>query len=870
MHDRLMWPLLLWKTWRRPLYVLVLCLILGSCGGTAPLAPAPAQVTITFAVPDWELEQGSVSKVVAEFERQNPDIHIALKSSSEILGLPPNSFSFEEGTWRRLAAAADVFRVPMSYGGLPRQALREGAVRDLAPFIEADPTFQASDFQPGALAAASWDGGIWALPTALDYEVILYDKAAFAAAGLSDPKPGWTWSEFAQAAMTLTTRVGGQVTRWGFVNELFGHMPAYYVELRAGAMLEQTGVTPAPLFTGPEAVAAVHWWRDLIVEAQAVPFPNVPDGDGSGRTLVEQKLAALAAYSFQTAALRVRMKSQEFGVAPYPSASPIYIEQLCMSAGTAHPEAVWRWLNFATRQMPFSMPPQMTYSYLPVRRSVAETARFWADLPTDVADTLRYAATHPMRFTLTDWPVAYQSLNDALLAVFRGEQPVEAALAAAQAQALTALQAEASRLATVTPAPVVIATAEPPAPANATRITFLTTGDIGNAAALRAAAQQFRGAHPDVVVEVKTDNVAATDLAALAGQADCFQAMPNLDQPEITRALLSLEPFLEADTTLAGQDFFPVLLAQYQRNGQRWGLPAAAQPYVIEYNPVLLAAANIAIPPPTWSLADFLALAQQLTGGTGDTKRYGFVATREPLELLAFIEQQGGRLLDDTQTPPAAAFADPATVKAVQWYADLRLRHGIMPATTEDVQALISAGRAALWVGPLADSGLPDVGVLPFPQGTASTPAALLHTTGYFISAQTAAPQACWVWIRFLTYQPAVTAGLPARRSVATSDAYRQRVGTVRADAYLAAVTNRKQPSTLVRLAGQDWLAPYLTWFDEAYQRIIKEEAPADAALAEAQKKADAYYACVKVADTLRSIEGYRACARQADPNKGW
>jgi len=146
--------------------LLLVCMALSSChtpGLGVPAADSTAkQITLTFAVPDWELEQGSVSKVVAEFERQNPDIHIVLKSSSEILGLPPNSFSFEEDTWRRLAAAADVFRVPMSYGGLPRQAVRERAVRDLVSFIEADPTFQAADFQPGALAAASWDGGIWA------------------------------------------------------------------------------------------------------------------------------------------------------------------------------------------------------------------------------------------------------------------------------------------------------------------------------------------------------------------------------------------------------------------------------------------------------------------------------------------------------------------------------------------------------------------------------------------------------------------------------------------------------------------------------------------------------------------------------------
>ncbi|PKO23508.1 MAG: hypothetical protein CVU38_03740, partial [Chloroflexi bacterium HGW-Chloroflexi-1] len=457
---------------------MLICLALSACRAPAFIEPAAARVSITFAVPDWELQWGSVSKVVAEFERQNPDIHVVLKSSSEILGLPPNAFAIKDDTWRRLAAAADVFRIPLS-GGLPRQAAHEGSVRDLKPFVEADSTFRAGDFYPGALEAASWDGGLWALPTALDYEVILFDKAAFAAAGMAYPQPGWSWDELAQAATALTVSNAGQVTRWGFVDEAFVHFPGQYVELRAGALLEQTGVPPTPLFTSEGAVTATQWWADLIRKAQAMPFPDAPRGDGAGSSLVEQKLVAMASYSLQGAASRVRTKPQEFGVVPYPTASPIWLEQLCMSAGAAHPEAAWRWLNFATRQMPFSMPSEADYrGLLPARRSVAQAASFWEGLPEEVATTLRYAVDHAAHSSLPDWPAASQPLNAALLAVFRGERSAEEALAAAQAQASTELQREAGRLAAVTPAPLRVATAEPPPAADAIRITFLATGDV--------------------------------------------------------------------------------------------------------------------------------------------------------------------------------------------------------------------------------------------------------------------------------------------------------------------------------------------------------------------------------------------------------
>ena len=57
-----------------------------------------------------------------------------------------------------------------------REAVAQGLIRDLTPFIEADPNFQADDYYPGTLDAFRWANGTWALPTMVNYYLFFYDK----------------------------------------------------------------------------------------------------------------------------------------------------------------------------------------------------------------------------------------------------------------------------------------------------------------------------------------------------------------------------------------------------------------------------------------------------------------------------------------------------------------------------------------------------------------------------------------------------------------------------------------------------------------------------------------------------------------------
>jgi ABC-type glycerol-3-phosphate transport system substrate-binding protein len=185
-------------------------------------------------------------------------------------------------------------------------------------------------------------------------------------------------------------------------------------------------------------------------------------------------------------------------------------------------------------------------------------------------------------------------------------------------------------------------------------------------------------------------------------------------------------------------------------------------------------------------------------------------------------------------------------------------------------EGLINEGRAAMWtyLGEIAVGGDREglnTGVAPLPAGSGSASVAGV-ATGYFISAQTEARQACWQWINFLAEQPGLAPGFPSRRSVAESDAYRQEVGAERAAVYEASVAGAERASVFDILTGQGWLSGGLYWLGRAYDQAVKGEASVEEALNAAQRISDDYRACVVVKDAIANQKEWMACMQEVDP----
>jgi len=892
---------------RRALLAVCLVLLLASACKSKPQEPTPLptvaptrisqpaatpqRTTVRFALHDVEvpLYEG----LIAAFEEENPDLRVQIVSLNEVLGLGPlGTAQMPEDAEQRLVAAADVVTF-----GVTRQTVRNGLVRDLSPLIETDPRFEAADYIEGALARYQWGGGTWALPTSVHYRLLFYNKDAFDSAGVPYPKPGWTWDEFTLAAARLTERSGDEVTRWGFVCPT--GLAYRMIESRAGSLADYDADPSKPRLGEAKVIEALDWYANLHLEAEAVPYSGPPPSDtalalSEEEALIDKDKAAI--WPEFAYLLWYRKLQGNVGVVPFPVDSPSskttpgWVSTVAMSAGTTRPEAAWRWMVFLTRQEQRGV--GQGAQYLPARQSAAQTTGYWDSLDPELADALRWAMTHGY---MAPEPVAYDAFQSALHAVLGGEKRATDALAEAQARAEQELQAALLEGASRTPVPGFVVPSddrEAPGAAAAIRISFIPGLGSFNLEPYRRLAERFHEAHPDIAIEVKMLDItgaggAALSLPGLAKSADCFQWYASLQDPQNLEAILSLEPFLEADPSFDMADYYPQLLAPFRVQGKLWGLPADVTPFVIEYNRDLFDAAGLAYPTPGWTWDEFLAAAVALTQGEGQAKQYGYVAeVYEANDLLLALSRLGASLVDETADPPALTFDDPSVIEAMRWYAALTTDYGVKPAYITNLskmvgasafyierEGLINEGRAAMWTSSGTMAGLfgpregLDVGVVSLPvRADGSSRTSLLTTSAYFVSARTEHPQACWLWLTFLSGQVEAVQGYPARRSVAESDVYRRSVGEERATAYRASVVDADQSPAFDLLTEEEWLGGAVLWLTQAYGQVLEGQATVEQALDQAQGLADAYRACMVAAGDY-SQKTWQGCLRQTDPS---
>lgn len=151
--------------------------------------------------------------------------------------------------------------------------------------------------------------------------------------------------------------------------------------------------------------------------------------------------------------------------------------------------------------------------------------------------------------------------------------------------------------------------------------------------------------------------------------------------PEISDKKLSkdLAPYL-AKSTLKEADFLPSFDASKLPSGRR-GLVVASQVRCIYYNKTMFQKAGVPLPPSVWSpdgwtWDDFLRTAKALTKGT---EQYGCSIVADPGYEEMWARNNGG---------PGAfsadgrkfTLADPEGAEAIQWVADLSLKHHVQPA----------------------------------------------------------------------------------------------------------------------------------------------------------------------------------------------
>ena len=342
---------------------------------------------------------------------------------------------------------------------------------------------------------------------------------------------------------------------------------------------------------------------------------------------------------------------------------------------------------------------------------------------------------------------------------------------------------------------------DPPAStAPATTVTLVGWGMPEERDAVRRALAAFARIHPEIHVEytqvpgVGYDYLNKLRLMIVARRApDVFYVPDGAFGKMVSEGvLLDLDTFVARSQVLRLEDMWPSAVARYRWSGRRlhegklYGLPKDVGPTVLFYNKDALRRRGVPAPdwqlPLTWDQA--ITAWRKLTFTDGYIQHWGI--SGYPYE--AAVWSSGGRIVDG---PSRTWLLDSEVgIDAVQWCADLALRHHVAPNLARSGGAgeseLFEAGLSAMhidgrWMVPRYRKMAFDWDVAPIPVPRRGMPSiSWSGSVGLAISASSPRPAEAFTLIEYLA-GPAGQAELartglqvPNQRSVAATAAFLQ------------------------------------------------------------------------------------------------
>jgi multiple sugar transport system substrate-binding protein len=244
------------------------------------------------------------------------------------------------------------------------------------------------------------------------------------------------------------------------------------------------------------------------------------------------------------------------------------------------------------------------------------------------------------------------------------------------------------------------------AAAEPTTLTWAVWGEPNEVASHERIAAAFMAEHPEFTVEIwhQPWSDYFTRIQALWASGDPA-AVPDVaflwPTPSYAAqgVLENLDPYIEA----AGynlEDYWPGLLESAGFEGSVYGFPRDIEVNVIYYNKDIFDEAGVAYPGDDWTWDDFLAAAEALTvkDASGNVERYALAA--EGGKWPKWVNQAGGAIFDDYSNPSTCMLDDPASVRGIQFFADLMEQgYAMRPADLSQAggdAAVLQSGQAAM------------------------------------------------------------------------------------------------------------------------------------------------------------------------------
>jgi multiple sugar transport system substrate-binding protein len=407
------------RTWRLlllGLLVIILSVILVDSAITSP--------ALTLRLSSWDTPQQELwKKVVAEFEKENPDLKIQLE------------FADFWAYWQRLmtesmtGTAADITQNMV--GTILDYAYKK-AVMDLTPFIKRD--LNMKDYVPGIFANYQYpmgkkDAPYYGVPFICFNRMLYYNETLFDNYGVVYPQNS-TWSSFLEAAKKLTRDINGdgKIDIWGFDTDPSHDQMLVWIATAGGRFWDDK--YEKCLINQPAALKGLQFYVDLVLKHKVAPAPAqrmqgiIPFMSGKIAMVIDGNWV-LAPF--------LTIKEFKWDVANLPRGARegniIGPGTFAIPATAKHPEESWRFLKFFLSKKVQIMLGQGGYG-IPVHK---EAIKEYYDpnmppkhLPTILANLSKPPSPGTMQ---SHKAMEYRKVfDDALMEVLLGKKPLKQAM----------------------------------------------------------------------------------------------------------------------------------------------------------------------------------------------------------------------------------------------------------------------------------------------------------------------------------------------------------------------------------------------------------------------------------------------------------
>jgi len=318
---------------------------------------------------------------------------------------------------RRLQAnqAPDLFRV--SYTDVSGYA-NSGALADLSDYMDDD---FAGQFFPALWNSVTVDGAPAGVPHHTDVSALIYNKAHFTKAGITDVpqtlETAWSWEQFVEVLEKLKG-ANGDASPFAFNYQLFGAYRWYNTLFQAGGTLLDDAYQAVTLDTD-QARKALEWTKSLYTKGLHAPSVLVKRPTYPNEIFPTQKISMIQGGDFLIPSLDAAIKKKfEWGATFLPrdvgAATDLGGNAIVVTDQAKNKEVAAEFAKFLATKENMQLFCEQT-GVLPVRNDLVDATLKFTTRNDLMSVFQKQATTLPEKLVKTSTLPAFPGINQALV-----------------------------------------------------------------------------------------------------------------------------------------------------------------------------------------------------------------------------------------------------------------------------------------------------------------------------------------------------------------------------------------------------------------------------------------------------------------------